>query len=78
MGRALGSACTDKPFGTRPPPKNACTLQIGSSAALANWLGVPVVGDLRGADVALGGQGAPIVPFAHWFFTPRRDTPAWW
>jgi anhydro-N-acetylmuramic acid kinase len=52
-----------------------CTYQIGSSAVLAQRLGIPVVGDFRGADVALGGQGAPIVPFAHWFFTPARRAP---
>jgi anhydro-N-acetylmuramic acid kinase len=58
-----------------PPSRPACTLQIGSSAALAQRLGIPVVGDLRGADLALGGQGAPIVPFAHWFFTPAKSAP---
>jgi anhydro-N-acetylmuramic acid kinase len=58
-----------------PPAKTPCTLQIGSSAALAQKLGLPVVGDLRGADVALGGQGAPIVPFSHWFFTPVSRCP---
>jgi anhydro-N-acetylmuramic acid kinase len=62
----------------RPPSKNpevAATLQIGSSAVLAHRLGIPVVGDLRGADVALGGEGAPIVPFCHWFFTPPAHKP---
>lgn len=58
-----------------PPSRPACTLQIGSSAVLAQAIGVPVVGDLRGADVAVGGQGAPIVPFAHWFFTPAEMCP---
>jgi anhydro-N-acetylmuramic acid kinase len=58
-----------------PPARPACTLQIGSSAVLAQALGIPVVGDLRGADVAVGGQGAPIVPFAHWFFTPASACP---
>jgi anhydro-N-acetylmuramic acid kinase len=58
-----------------PPARPACTLQIGSSAVLAQALGIPVVGDLRGADVAVGGQGAPIVPFAHWFFTPVPACP---
>jgi anhydro-N-acetylmuramic acid kinase len=58
-----------------PPSRPACTLQIGSSAVLAQELGIPVVGDLRGADVAVGGQGAPIVPFAHWFFTPASACP---
>ena len=46
------------------------TLQIGSSSVLACALGLPVVGELRAADMFHGGEGAPIVPFAHWFFTP--------
>src|SRR5690606_12810574 len=46
--------------------------QIGSSVVLAEALGKPVVGDLRSADVFHGGEGAPIVPFAHWFFTPAE------
>jgi anhydro-N-acetylmuramic acid kinase len=48
----------------------ANTLQLGSSGALAALLGIPVVGDLRAADVARGGEGAPLAPFSHWFFTP--------
>jgi anhydro-N-acetylmuramic acid kinase len=50
----------------------ANTLQIGSSMVLAEALGKPVVGDLRSSDMFHGGEGAPIVPFAHWFFTPRE------
>lgn len=56
-------------------PRIAATLQIGSSAVVAHRLGIPVVGDLRGADIAQGGEGAPIVPFTHWFFTAPKSRP---
>ena len=39
------------------------TLQVGDPARLAVRLGVPVVADFRSADVALGGQGAPLAPY---------------
>lgn len=43
-------------------PKNGVTTQLGCGATLAALTGINVVSDLRIIDVALGGQGAPIVP----------------
>ncbi|MFI6263941.1 anhydro-N-acetylmuramic acid kinase [Micromonospora sp. NPDC051006] len=38
------------------------TLQLGAVARVAARVGVPVLSDLRSADIAAGGQGAPLVP----------------
>ena len=46
-------------------PDRGWTWQIGDGAMMASALGVPVVHDLRGADVAAGGQGAPLLPVYH-------------
>lgn len=46
-------------------PERRFTWQIGDGDFLARETGLPVVFDLRGADVAAGGQGAPLAPVYH-------------
>jgi len=50
-----------------PSPVPA-TLQLGSGAALAAISGIDAVSDFRSADMAMGGQGAPLVPMFDYHF----------
>ena len=50
-------------------------MQIGDGAALARRLGLAVAYDFRAADVAAGGQGAPLVPVFHQALARDLDRP---
>ncbi len=51
-------------------PENKLTSQIGDGSAIAAETGLPVVCDFRTMDVALGGQGTPIVPIGEKYLYP--------
>lgn len=57
-------------------PAAGVTRQVGDAAAIAAAIGVDVVHDFRSADMAAGGQGAPMAPFYHFALAKRADLAA--
>lgn len=53
-------------------PSRQMTHQLGDGASIAAITGLPVISDLRAMDVALHGQGAPIVPLGEKLLFPEH------
>ena len=69
-----GQTVWHQPPSMTAPGGIASTLQLGEPALIAARTGVVTVGDFRVADMAHGGEGAPLFPFADWllFRAPGR------
>ncbi|MBN2182283.1 MAG: anhydro-N-acetylmuramic acid kinase [Sedimentisphaerales bacterium] len=68
-----GQTIFHNPKGNRYAKKMVhSTLQIGEPSVIAQRTGITTIADFRPRDIAAGGQGAPLVPYADYFFF--RDT----
>ncbi|MDP6436020.1 MAG: anhydro-N-acetylmuramic acid kinase [Gammaproteobacteria bacterium] len=74
-GDIVAIGCHGQTVRHRPDATPSFTMQIGDAATLANQTGITTVADFRSADIALGGQGAPLVPpFHQWLVGHKPDT----
>lgn len=58
----------------QPNGKHPFTMQLGDANIIAVQTGINTIADFRRKDIALGGQGAPLVPAFHQEIFPVRDS----
>lgn len=76
-GQTVWHQPTREPIGSASGQRHLVpsTLQIGEPSVIAASTGAPVVADFRVADMAVGGQGAPLAPYLDWaaLSAPHRN-----
>lgn len=61
----------------QPDAEHAFTIQIGDPSVIAKGTGITTIADFRRADLALGGQGAPLTPLFHeWLYRQAGSSQA--
>lgn len=69
--------CHGQTIRHRPDDEFPFSMQLGNGALVAQRTGLPLVNDFRSADIAVGGQGAPLATaFHHAIFTSRDENRA--
>lgn len=59
----------------QPDGPEPFSMQLGDASSIAAITGIATVADFRNIDIALGGQGAPLVPAFHEWLFATRDAP---